>query len=520
MLGLQADPPDVVVAHDFGAPAYSALRLRQAGVGFDDTLFVVFCHGTAATSPICLRSLAIGDLETVLGVGMLEQAAVELADIVVSPSAYLLEWMRARGWKLPERAFVIPYFTRSTATAEPPSPLARSEPEPLQRLAFFGRVDEKKGVALFAAALNAIEPTQLEGLELEFVGKTTRTWTPLRVEALLSEPTKRALRSISFQSQLDQREALDRVRRPGTLVVMPSLQDNSPNTVYECLDEGIPFIASDVGGVPELIAAADQERVLFTATPDGVEDALRKVLANRKVPAPVRAAFDRDASAGHWADVIEMEPRPLARVESAADEHVDVVVVRRETQDALLRSVAALEEQTHPNIDVIVADTRRTGLDKGTAPYVVFLDEEDVPHPDLVKTLLAACRATGADVATCGLGLDHKLQFFTGEPRGLGAMSNAYGNVALFRREAMGELTETPRGVRDPDWPLLARLASNGASIVSVPVALVQRRAEPGSVQNDPAGALEVAKQLERLLPGALRGTARVATGLAADIIR
>ena len=45
-LGLQAQPPDVVIAHDFGAPAYSALRLRQAGIAFEGTLFVVFCHGT------------------------------------------------------------------------------------------------------------------------------------------------------------------------------------------------------------------------------------------------------------------------------------------------------------------------------------------------------------------------------------------------------------------------------------------------------------------------------------------
>ena len=45
MLGLRDDPPDVVVAHDFGAPAYSSLRVRHAGLGFEDTLFVLFCHG-------------------------------------------------------------------------------------------------------------------------------------------------------------------------------------------------------------------------------------------------------------------------------------------------------------------------------------------------------------------------------------------------------------------------------------------------------------------------------------------
>src|SRR5689334_9293827 len=44
-LALEADPPDVVVAQDLAAPAYSALRLRQLGLGLDRTLFVVYCHG-------------------------------------------------------------------------------------------------------------------------------------------------------------------------------------------------------------------------------------------------------------------------------------------------------------------------------------------------------------------------------------------------------------------------------------------------------------------------------------------
>src|SRR5438874_9609676 len=35
-LGLRANPPDVVIAHDFAAPAYSALRLRQAGIAFEE----------------------------------------------------------------------------------------------------------------------------------------------------------------------------------------------------------------------------------------------------------------------------------------------------------------------------------------------------------------------------------------------------------------------------------------------------------------------------------------------------
>src|SRR5205085_3010529 len=115
----------------------------------------------------------------------------------------------------------------------------------------------------------------------------------------------RALRRVSFETDLDQPRALARLSRPGTLVVMPSLQENSPNAVYECLELGIPFIASNVGGVPELVAADDRPRVLFEPTAHGVEGALRTVAANRQIPPPPRPAFDGASSSERWSEVVE-----------------------------------------------------------------------------------------------------------------------------------------------------------------------------------------------------------------------
>ena len=78
-LGLAANPPDIVIAHDLGAPAYSALRLRQAGIAFENTLFVVFCHGTRRYIASLAPDVPFADLQTVLAIGTLEQVSVELA---------------------------------------------------------------------------------------------------------------------------------------------------------------------------------------------------------------------------------------------------------------------------------------------------------------------------------------------------------------------------------------------------------------------------------------------------------
>jgi len=515
-LGLQESLPDVVVAHDFGAPAYTALRLRQAGIALGNTLFVVYCHGPRRWIADINSNIALGDLPTVLGVSVLEQTAVELADVVVSPSAHLLAWMNERGWQLPEQALVIPYFTRAEATGKPADTSSRQDGGRIRRLSFFGRVDERKGVKLLTDALNELDEARLEGLELEFVGKTTTLWPPARVLSVLADETKRALAGVSFMSDLDQPQALARLKRPGTLAVIPSLHDNSPNTIYECLEEEIPFIASKTGGAPELIAPEDHGDVLFDPTPEALASVLERVLANGNVPALPRRAFAAGMAADRWAEVLALRPQ-ARRAPLTNGERVDAVVVRGASQDALLRCVTALEDQTHDRVETIVANTRQDGLDQGSAPYVVFLDEEDLPNADLIGTLLAVRAATRADVVTCGLELENTLHFFAGDPRGLGAVTNAYGNVALFRRDVLEAVPAPARGVRDADWPLLAGLAAAGASIVSVPAALVRRVQAPGSAEDDPAAALAVVQQLERVLPGPLRGAARVAAGLAAD---
>jgi hypothetical protein len=75
--------PDVVIAQEFGGPAYSALRLRSLGLAFDGTLFVVLCHGTRLWSTDMSRKVRV--LPPALAITNLERASLELADVVVSP---------------------------------------------------------------------------------------------------------------------------------------------------------------------------------------------------------------------------------------------------------------------------------------------------------------------------------------------------------------------------------------------------------------------------------------------------
>jgi O-antigen biosynthesis protein len=515
---LRANQPEVVITHEYGAPAYVALRLRQLGLAFEDTLFVAYCHGTGRWLKEVSGNVRVSP--EMLAHARLEQAAVELADLVVSPSSYMVDWMRRQGWRLPE-VRVIPLVTRATAMGERPSGGADVNGDrPVERLVFFGRLEKVKGVEPFVGGLNALAPELLEGIELEFLGGSTKNWPPERVTGLISEGARQALRGLSFEA-LSQREALARLSRPGTLAVVPSLAENSPNVVYECLEARIPFLASAAGGIGELVAPEDRPRVLFQPTAEGVAAALRRTLGEREVLRPVRPAFDGADVLRAWGDVVAIDRRPVARVVERPA--VDVVVHERGSEKALERCLAALARQSYERVHVIrstggsVPDAREEGLRTGVAEWVVFLEEEDVPEPELVEVLVRAQAASGADVVSCGVRWDGREHFFAGEPGGAGLLANGYGTVALMRRSLLGDLTPAWPVVGDHDWPLLARLNAAGARVVSVPLPLVSRAARPGALDCEPSDALLVVEALERTLPDPLRLLARLAAGLAAQ---
>jgi len=454
---LAARPPDVVIAQDLAAPAYTAMRMRNLGLAFEQTLFVIYCHGGRRWITDMARKARV--LPGAHAVTVLEQASVEIADAVVSPSTYLLDWMRGEGWRVPVRAWTIPHLTRAAATGEIVDRAAANGGR-VERIVFFGRLEERKGLRPFAAGLNLLSPELLHDVDLEFLGSATPAWPRERIEGLLAAETRSSLRAISFHTDLDQPAAFALLSRPGTLAVMPSLGETFSNAVYECLERGIPFIASSAGAPSELVAEEDQARVLFEATDSGVAAAVRRSLSSSETLRPARAAVDPATTVERWDEVLQVRPEPPARGEPA---------------DSTL-------------------------VHEGDA----VLDE------DCAETLGRAQASSGADIVTCGVRLeDGTERLFLGEPHGSGLLANHYGTVGLVRSAL---LDESP--MHENPWALYSRLNLKGATIASVPRAL----AAQGNVEHDSATALLVAQQFERHLPAQLRGLARISAGLASAV--
>jgi glycosyltransferase involved in cell wall biosynthesis len=505
---LKRDPPDVVVADDWRALAYAPLRARQVGLDFGDTAFVVYCHGPARVFAAAAQKVP-GTVDR-FGEEVAQRACVELADAVVSPSEWLVEWLREHRWPRPRSVSVIQNLWRSAALGEPVERATRAAR--IRRIAFFGQLREGKGIGVFLESLRRLDPRLLEGIDLLFLGHSRR-WT----EALLREQLDAVAKSLRVETQLDQTAALEELKVPGTLAVMPSLLENSPYAVAECIEHGIPFLAADVGGTRELIAAEDGARVLCAPAADAVAGALAWVLESGTAPEPAGPARAPEESLAAWLELVEtVEPSP--RGTARAPKRVTVVACGDESFRRA-RTLAALAAST--DVEVIRASSRRDGLDRATADWLVFLDDEDVPDDGMLDALVAAQAASDADVVTAAVrpaADPHAVQLFLGDPGALGLVENQYGVVGLVRRSLLaGQRLE---GVVDPDWLLFARLALAGARVVSIPEALVVHRGRPGTLRDVPGEGVAVLEAFEAHDGASLHDLAQLAATLAASLPR
>jgi hypothetical protein len=320
---------------------------------------------------------------------------------------------------------------------------------------------------------------------------------------------------ISFETNLDREAALERLRRAGTLAVMPSLLDNSPNTVSECLEHGIPFVSTRTGGIPELIAEEDRARVLCEPNAGDLAATLRQALESPAGWEPSRPAHDPQESLDAWRELVASVSPPARRTGRRATQ-VAIVAGGEEAAGRAHRLAAATETV---EIEVVTAESRRDGLARTAADWVVFLDDEDDPDESFLESLVAAQAASGADLVTAAVRPAEEpsgIQLFLGDPGALGLLENQYGVVGLLRSD-LAAAEPLPDGSVDPDWPLFARIQLAGGRIVSLPEPLATHSGRPGRADDVPGEGLAVLSAFEEPGSRAFRDLPELAATLASS---
>lgn len=224
---------------------------------------VVEGTGTAAELAALLRRPAV------------QLRRLRLADAIVAPSKFLADMFAKNG--LPRESMtVVPYGlepgrVRRMDVDRPRNPL---------RVGFAGVLSPWKAPHLLVEAVQQIDAP----LEVKIHGRTEEPMFRDYIAAMLasaeSEPR------IEFPGAFG-REQLDDVMANTDVLVVPSLwYENTPFVVLEAFEAGVPVIASDLGGLSEVIVDGENGFLFEAGSAASLADVLRSCVDD---PARLRA---------------------------------------------------------------------------------------------------------------------------------------------------------------------------------------------------------------------------------------
>ncbi|WP_193316461.1 glycosyltransferase [Methylorubrum populi] len=538
---------DIIHFVDYIGLGYFTALAKHQGLCLKKTTLVVTAHAPTLWSRFA--NTGVVDDVTYLLRDRMERRLVEYADVLLSPSHYMLGWMQEQGWKLPARLVVKPNLLPSIGCDILARPI-ESAANAIEEIVFYGRLEPRKGLLLFCDAIDRIDAQLDPKIYITFLGKVGEAY-PLEV---LQARAARWRRKVAFLTDRDTFAAVDYLKGLGRLAVMAAVHDNSPYTLLECLFYRIPFIATTVGGIPELVAAADHQRVLVRPLPAALADGLLAALA-ADVFAPAAPSFAFETLPSQYLELHE----EIGSHKGAILQHapatprsnplVTVNILHYERPQKLMQAIESIEAQDYSAIEIVVVDNgsrspeaveaidrleavnrrfptlvvrmgdnfyepaaRNKGAYLSRGQYVLFMDDDNVAKPHEVSTFSRVAEQTAFDVLTCFSDYfsskeppeveEEALKRFIviGDCGPLGLLINGYGDLNCFVRrdrflEAGGFVVDG-RFNHAEDWRFFVKAETQGLRIGVIPEALLWYRAEPetyggGWRKRDRGGALD-----------------------------
>lgn len=523
---LESRAYDYIHFHDYKGLGFFSVKAKKQGQAFLDTALVVQLHGPTRWTMEANGAFFVH--EDQIRIDFLERGSIADADYVVSPSAYLIQWLRDYGYVLPvaERSLVIKnacgrLLREIGGVASPSRDSARG---PVTDIVLFARHEDRKGFAIFCDALDIAEKTlRKKNVAVSLLGKFgTVDGQPSGV--YLIDRAKKWSFDIKVRTGFDRTAAaayMAGLENP--VVVVPSPYENSPYTVLEVVAMGLPLVSSSGGGGHELIAQPYSGMCEMTA---GVLAQRLIDIVENGLAAPALAEGLEDIQdkwlAFHAREgaVAGARDLPAARTPKVA-----LAITHHERPHKLVDALISAARQTYRNLEIIVVDdgsssestlaalerievmaerlgarfirrengylgaARNTAVAATDAEYICFLDDDDYAFPEMIERLVASAVASGADVTNCLnvympesdrpriiASLESKElrpgYVPMGGPLALAATENCLGAAtALIRASSLREIggyTEI-KGVGHEDYELFLRLLQAGHSIEILP---------------------------------------------------
>lgn len=561
---------DAIIFMEWQGSGFYALHAKKAGLAFKDTALIVQIHSPSLWHSVNNAGLE-GSTEQSITWHM-ERKCIELADAVTSPSAYMLEWCREQGYTIPFDSHVLQNFTKIRQDLIQTTKRCRRT---ISEIVFFGRLEYRKGLVQFCNAIEVLLQEGLDSFRVTFMGKPA--WVGQEhALAFIGRRTKNWPLAVSIFTNLDHHQALQYLVSGAHLAVMPSVADNSPCTVCECLKAKIPFIARDVGGISELMSSASAKYCLVDDTPRSLAGKIGAALRDGWTCPEI--AVDDEANRKKWSEFLakivqrtQKAHSPRTLFEENAQPLVSVCLTHYSRPRLLAQAVDSLRAQSYANIEVILADdgspdkesqtylqelqdefddrgwkilhlpngypgkARNEAVKVARGEWLLCFDDDNVATPEMVQKFLHAAQHAKTKLVTCVFSIfsgslppssdttiDDKF-LSLGNILSWSTVNNAIGDTtSLIHRsvfQQLGGFTED-YGLGHEDFELLLKAVLAGYQIAIVPEILFWYRRNVSSIQqstNAAANRMRSLRPFLQMLPPEMAEMAVLAHALAAQ---
>ncbi len=141
----------------------------------------------------------------------------------------------------------------------------------MPRLLFVGRLDYKKGVPTLLDALKKLHEKHLPAtLTIVGGGPDRKSFEKQASRLGLQE-------AVTFEGYVKDHQRLREIYRAHDLFVLPSLTEGAPKVVIEAYAQGLPVVASNAGGIPDMVS--EKNGILVEpGDPDALAEAIQRIL--------------------------------------------------------------------------------------------------------------------------------------------------------------------------------------------------------------------------------------------------
>ncbi len=273
----EGETPDAIESQDYNGIAYFLLQFKACLADWcKNILIVVTLHAPSFLYMEYNQGPSYKNPN--FWIGEMERFSIQSADLIVSPSQYLVDEIKKRFTIISDNLHVVPNPYRFEITSNTD---ASKLPERNNELAFYGKLSPQKGSFKILKEFKKLWDkgfkqsfTMIGGQEIVF-HPMKRTMGAIIKEQYASYIEKGLLQlknKISLTKQTNAFSGLD-------IFIVPSIVDNLPYVVMELMGRRKIVIVSKQGGQSEIISDNEDGFIFDYEKPLDFEQTLNKVLA-------------------------------------------------------------------------------------------------------------------------------------------------------------------------------------------------------------------------------------------------